>query len=227
MASLPYLLVLVVLADARSCNEAKCASLVSKCLLIEACKCECADAAAGANDIAIGGATARNCSCARNCYQCLDALFADCCDCVNMCPQSSDDDDEEDVEQTSQVGDLPTPFPDLFDVLTQDEDPTLRWTSAVHPETANNNCTVVFMSQCTSMTKCRHSCQSMGSSKFRWFHDGCCQCIGADCLGFGVSASRCFDCSSSASLADGTAERRRQSVAAKKSAAVLYGRDGD
>lgn len=56
------------------------------------------------------------------------------------------------------------------------------------------NCTVAFMSQCLSWNKCKNNCQSMGASSYRWFHDGCCECVGSTCLNYGVNESRCKGC---------------------------------
>ena len=57
------------------------------------------------------------------------------------------------------------------------------------------NCTVAYMSQCMPMNKCKNSCHSMGASYFRWFHDGCCECIGRTCINYGIDESRCKTCS--------------------------------
>ncbi len=56
----------------------------------------------------------------------------------------------------------------------------------IDPDTQAQNCTVAYMAECMSMNKCRKSCDSMGSARFRWFHEyGCCECIGSTCLDFG------------------------------------------
>lgn len=55
-------------------------------------------------------------------------------------------------------------------------------------------CTVAYMAQCLSMNKCRSSCASMGSTTFRWFHDGCCECVGQYCNEFGLDKSNCTAC---------------------------------
>ena len=83
------------------------------------------------------------------------------------------------------------------------------------------NCTVAYMGQCMSWNKCKASCTSMGSSSYRWssaadiyisqtqqkivafsqknilrwFHDGCCECVGSSCQArpenqFGIDQSR-------------------------------------
>merc|ERR1719319_1720193 len=55
------------------------------------------------------------------------------------------------------------------------------------------------MGQCMSWNKCKASCTSMGSSSYRWFHDGCCECVGSECQArtenmFGIDQSRCEEC---------------------------------
>lgn len=56
---------LVGFYTASACNEAVCASIVSKCMLTQSCKCEL-----------------RNCTCCKECFNCLDYLYAECCSCV-------------------------------------------------------------------------------------------------------------------------------------------------
>lgn len=48
-----------------ACNEAVCASIVSKCLITQSCKCDLA-----------------NCSCCKECFSCLSNLYSECCSCV-------------------------------------------------------------------------------------------------------------------------------------------------
>ena len=36
----------------------------------------------------------------------------------------------------------------------------------------------------------------MGATSARWFTDGCCQCVGHDCIPYGINESRCTGCSS-------------------------------
>ena len=60
--------------------------------------------------------------------------------------------------------------------------------------TVTVNCSVAYMSQCMSWNKCKTSCQSMGASSYRWFHDGCCECVGSQCINYGINQSRCEDC---------------------------------
>lgn len=60
--------------------------------------------------------------------------------------------------------------------------------------TAVRNCTVLYLDQCTSWNKCRQTCQKTGATSYRWFHDGCCECVGAYCLNYGINESRCTQC---------------------------------
>lgn len=50
------------------------------------------------------------------------------------------------------------------------------------------------MQDCMSWNKCNAVCQSMGSTSYRWFHDGCCECIGHMCINYGINESRCPRC---------------------------------
>ncbi|GIY76100.1 protein twisted gastrulation [Caerostris extrusa] len=192
-----------VALSGRSCNEAVCASIVSKCMLTQSCKCD-----------------AKNISCSKDCFYCLDFLYSECCSCVEMCPKRNETDNY--LNMKSHVEDLPEPFPDLFSVLTEEKDSLLRWTSYTFPveisfisldkdvkfvatktgdsnggtqmEPSAVNCTVAYMSQCMPWNKCKDSCTSMGASSYRWFHDGCCECVGSTCVNYGINESRCLDC---------------------------------
>jgi len=62
------------------------------------------------------------------------------------------------------------------------------------PNQITVNCTVAYMGQCMSWNKCKASCTSMGASSYRWFHDGCCECVGSQCINYGINQSRCEDC---------------------------------
>ncbi|KAM8710755.1 hypothetical protein ACLKA7_017391 [Drosophila subpalustris] len=56
------------------------------------------------------------------------------------------------------------------------------------------NCTVLYLDQCTSWNKCRRTCHKTGAASYRWFHDGCCECIGGFCSNYGINESRCSHC---------------------------------
>lgn len=187
------------------CNEQVCASLVSKCQLIKSCDCDMSNKS--------------NCTCCNNCQLCLAQLYSECCSCVEMCPHP---DPEDSIFKTSAIEVMPDPIPELFNVLTEEEDYLQRWTTHKYPvyfeslysKTTNTkdtdhdfsnrgpglshsliNCTVAFMSKCMSMGKCKQSCKSMGAAKYRWFHnEGCCQCIGDTCIDYGLNEPMCLLC---------------------------------
>ncbi|XP_052818582.1 twisted gastrulation protein homolog 1-A-like [Mya arenaria] len=187
-----------------ACNQRLCPSLVSKCQLLKACDCDMTDK--------------KNCSCCHNCQLCLSQLYSECCSCVEMCPTPKAEDT---IGNTNTIEELPDPIPELFSVLTDEEDSEKRWTIHSYPvyyeslytRFANNeknkdnahahdvplshsiNCTVAFMSKCMSAHKCKMSCQSMGAAKYRWtHHEGCCQCIGDTCIDYGYNKPLCLQC---------------------------------
>ncbi|KAJ3660483.1 hypothetical protein Zmor_004931 [Zophobas morio] len=198
---------LLIIQQIHTCNEAVCGSIVSKCLLTQSCKCDL-----------------KNCTCCKDCFSCLSYLYDECCSCVDMCPKSHEI-NESPLSKKSHVEDFMEPVPGLFDVLTQYPDPEMRWNSTtfpididashygtkreikIHMQSAEQevapiksniitlNCTVAFLKGCMNWVKCKTSCQTMGSSSYRWFHDGCCECIGQNCINYGINESRCRECS--------------------------------
>jgi hypothetical protein len=153
-------------------------------------------------------------------------LYTECCTCVEICPKANETDNV--LSAKSHVEEFPEGSPDLFNVLTEEKDRLLRWTSYTFPvqvsfitsggsvpkeikfdagtrittkgdgvdqeEDVQVNCTVAYMSQCMSWNKCKSSCRSMGASAYRWFHDGCCECVGANCVNYGINESKCLQC---------------------------------
>ncbi|CAK6965587.1 twisted gastrulation protein homolog 1-A [Scomber scombrus] len=61
-------------------------------------------------------------------------------------------------------------------------------------DTQENMCTVVYFDDCVSIRQCKLYCESMGGSKYRWFHNACCQCIGPECVDYGSKAVKCMNC---------------------------------
>ncbi|KAF5269541.1 hypothetical protein FQA39_LY08730 [Lamprigera yunnana] len=211
---LTLLVIFILSLPVDSCNEAVCGSVVSKCLLTQSCRCDL-----------------KNCTCCKECYSCLGQLYSECCSCVDMCPKPADAGGTS-LSTKSHVEEFAEKVSGLFQVLTEDPDPQNRWTSftyaidldatlfapkkeiklhmqSVEQEVApikvnvtTLNCTVAFMSQCMSWTKCRSSCQSMGASSYRWFHDGCCECVGDTCINYGINDSRCRKCSLKDEISD-------------------------
>lgn len=55
-------------------------------------------------------------------------------------------------------------------------------------------CSVTYFDQCLSLHQCVQSCDQMGASSFRWFHNGCCECAGASCINYGNMYPNCTEC---------------------------------
>ncbi|KAJ8682118.1 hypothetical protein QAD02_017910 [Eretmocerus hayati] len=204
-------LVMIILLDQPgfgiACNEAECASVVSKCMLTQSCKCDLV-----------------NCSCCTECSNCLAKQFIECCSCVDLCPPPNKTDNP--LSKKSHVEEFNEPVPGLFQALTAEPDPHERWISYTYPididpglfspkqeketkyqmlsELAEKNelkpnvltlnCTVAYMASCSSWNKCKQACQSMGAASYRWFHDGCCECVGNTCINYGINEPRCLHC---------------------------------
>jgi len=58
----------ILIPQSIACNDAVCASLVSKCLLLKSCECDMSNRS--------------NCTCCVDCHRCLARLYTDCCSCV-------------------------------------------------------------------------------------------------------------------------------------------------
>ncbi len=58
------------------------------------------------------------------------------------------------------------------------------------------NCTVAYIAECMSLSKCLDTCRGVGASGYRFFPDGCCQCFGSTCKDNGVDKTQCSKCPS-------------------------------
>ncbi|MEE6464477.1 hypothetical protein FKM82_006270, partial [Ascaphus truei] len=63
-----------------------------------------------------------------------------------------------------------------------------------HSSEKEHMCTVVYFDDCMSIHQCKVSCESMGASKYRWFHNACCECIGPECIDYGSKTVKCMNC---------------------------------
>ncbi|KAH8302265.1 hypothetical protein KR044_004551 [Drosophila immigrans] len=85
----------------------------------------------------------------------------------------------------------------LFEALTASPNDgyTYNWQVFTFPaDNIARNCTVLYLEQCTSWNKCRQTCYKTGATSYRWFHDGCCECVGGYCPSYGINESRCSQC---------------------------------
>ncbi|XP_017029639.1 protein twisted gastrulation [Drosophila kikkawai] len=72
---------------------------------------------------------------------------------------------------------------------------TCHWSVDTFPvdDELKLNCTVLYLDQCTSWNRCRQTCLKAGATSYRWFFDGCCECVGENCAN-GINESRCRLC---------------------------------
>lgn len=122
LSALTVLLLIISVHLSYSCNEQVCASIVSKCMLTQSCKCD-----------------SKNYSCCTECFKCLGHLQLECCSCLGkfkqkitnfsshvecydllleMCPKPTE---TRNVSRQSHVEDLEG-IPGLFKALTEEED---------------------------------------------------------------------------------------------------------
>ena len=120
-SSLQYIMLFVLfllgsIQLTNACNEAICASIVSKCTLLKSCECEI---------------TADGCPCCKTCFMCLDYLQTDCCSCVGLCPRPNNTSII--TPQKSKIMDFPEAVPSLWNALTEGDDDNDRWTLSKYP----------------------------------------------------------------------------------------------
>uniref|UniRef100_A0A914WWY6 Protein twisted gastrulation n=2 Tax=Plectus sambesii TaxID=2011161 RepID=A0A914WWY6_9BILA len=201
-----------VTGELGECPEAFCGPRVSKCMLIKSCNCSMTP-----QDI-----KNKNCTCCKDCIQCLGDLFSECCSCVGLCRPAKGIDPRLAMHSYVSMLKQDEDMLDLFDEFANAQDPekTSSWTTHTFPtlddpffykdrsnnktdkeiqETllktfGNSNCTVVYMNECLSHKKCHTACLAMGASSFRWFHTGCCECVGSECLSYGSRENKCRLC---------------------------------
>ncbi|VDN03476.1 unnamed protein product [Thelazia callipaeda] len=102
------------------------------------------------------------------------------------------DQDDEDiivfdkVALVNKVGSTYT-FPALSEHSFDRRSQNIKILERTHSEV---NCTVVYLDKCMSHKQCSRQCLILGASMLRWFHTGCCECIGHTCLPYGSTAAR-------------------------------------
>ncbi|KAG8014316.1 Twisted gastrulation protein-like protein 1, partial [Nibea albiflora] len=136
-----------------------------------------------------------NCSCCKECMLCLGNLWEECCDCVGdlegdqRTKMAEARGDEEELSHHENL----VSFLESLD--NQHQNVSVPGNS-IHAsyDTQENMCTVVYFDDCVSIRQCKQYCESMGGSKYRWFHNACCQCIGPECVDYGSKAVKCMNC---------------------------------
>lgn len=98
----------------------------------------------------------------------------------------------------STVAALVDPIPQgLWRAITEGEDKAGRWhLYTFGQENARQFCDVLYLSECVAEEKCEEACRSRGAGKYRWFPNGCCECVDQECQGYGSQDTRCKICDS-------------------------------
>ncbi len=93
------------------------------------------------------------------------------------------------------VGRFDAPVFPLWQAVTRGDDAGGRWRRHTFEEPPDDRpCSVVYHGQCVAEEKCEALCRSAGAGKYRWFPNGCCECVGEECRGYGAEEIRCNVC---------------------------------
>ncbi|XP_067107599.1 twisted gastrulation protein homolog 1-A-like [Osmerus mordax] len=210
---LPLLLFLTGLSQTSCCNKALCASDVSKCLIQELCQCrpaegncscckecmlclghlweECCDCVGMCNPKNYSDSPPTSKSTVEELYRPIPSLFRALTEGeapINMMVVSFP------VSEELAYHENLVSFLETMD--DQHNNVSLPGNS-IHASYDNNHgnmCTVVYFDECVSIRECKQYCEAMGGSKYRWFHNACCQCIGPECVDYGSRSVRCPNC---------------------------------
>ena len=92
-----------------------------------------------------------------------------------------------------------TSMGELEDVWTIERGPIVgnienKKSNSINPAIEQTNCTMAFITDCVDSHKCESACVAMGASGYKWFHIGCCECVGKSCINYGISEPKCKKC---------------------------------
>ncbi|XP_053947688.1 protein twisted gastrulation [Anastrepha ludens] len=193
------------------CNEYVCGSIVSKCLLTQSCQCNLSNATCLHECLkCLGNMYEECCACLDMCPKVKDifnsavprsqyGLFEGL---PELFETLTEDDDNWNVIRFAMPSSVRRHYGAGFGVsfasIVSDGDAIDRQASLqkLHTSAAGTqvNCTVIYLNDCKTYHKCAQDCENMGASSYRWFHDGCCECVGANCINYGINESRCSAC---------------------------------
>lgn len=210
------LMLLIFSQNAIACNEEVCAGIVSKCMLTDSCNCDLKECECCKECFkCLSYLYSECCSCVDMCpttnstsnvlskkshveeLESIPGLFKALTEDIGVSHDDDEDDDEWSVFTFPIDADavLYDGKRDSSDVKLSVPEQELDTSTEVQEFVSGTvNCTVVFLMQCLSWNKCKANCQSMGAMSYRWFHDGCCECVGSTCLNYGINDNRCGSC---------------------------------
>ncbi|XP_072013736.1 twisted gastrulation protein homolog 1-A-like [Amphiura filiformis] len=199
-----------------ACNEHVCASDVSKCQLLGSCSCDMKNCSCCGNCTrCLGGLWSECCSCMGLCPRrnhsnqgsSKHSTVANLMQIPSLFDALTETDniidprikwnvfrithEEEDVKHYRPA----SPAVDKYSGKKTGIDTVDAANSTVAEDDVDEAaCVIVYMDECLSLDKCELACTSMGATRQRWFHDGCCECVGHTCMAYGKPVSQCKRC---------------------------------
>ncbi|XP_075069396.1 twisted gastrulation protein homolog 1 isoform X1 [Mixophyes fleayi] len=200
----------------RCCNKALCASDVSKCLIQELCQCrptdgncscckecmlclgtlwdECCDCVGMCNPRNYSDTPPTSKSTVEELHEPIPSLFRALTEGESLNQLNWNIVSFPVVEELSHHENLVS----FLDTVNQQQHQNVSVPqSGVHVSHTGEKehmCTVVYFDDCMSIHQCKVSCESMGASKYRWFHNACCECVGPECIDYGSKTVKCMNC---------------------------------
>lgn len=213
---LVFFLSLWIITQVNSCNKDNCSSIVSKCLLIKTCNCTPNNCPCLNEFLRCLGEKY-----SKQCCSCVDFCSKSSSKPRNVLSKKSHVEEFSGLPELFNVLITLKPEGMEWDIVTYEtnledgaKDSKLNLENGMkyYVDSKNSNeyqdledaaferqitkvnCSVIYIASCISWNKCRQSCQSFGASSYRWFHDGCCECVGETCINYGLNESRCRHC---------------------------------
>ncbi|MGH0134073.1 UNVERIFIED_CONTAM: hypothetical protein FKN15_054470 [Acipenser sinensis] len=213
-ATAVFLLLLLGLSLTGACNKALCASDVSKCLIQELCQCrptdgncscckecmlclgtlwdECCDCVGMCNPRNYSDTPPTSKSTVEELHEPIPSLFRALTEGETQLNWNIVSFPV--AEELSHHENLVSFLETLDEAQSQNASVPGNSIHARYDSDKDHMCTVVYFDDCMSIHQCKVSCESMGASKYRWFHNACCECIGPECIDYGSKSVKCMNC---------------------------------
>lgn len=213
-ATAVFLLLLSGLSLTGACNKALCASDVSKCLIQELCQCrptdgncscckecmlclgtlwdECCDCVGMCNPKNYSDTPPTSKSTVEELHEPIPSLFRALTEGETQLNWNIVSFPV--AEELSHHENLVSFLETLDEAQSQNVSVPGNSIHARYDSDKDHMCTVVYFDDCMSIHQCKVSCESMGASKYRWFHNACCECIGPECIDYGSKSVKCMNC---------------------------------
>lgn len=198
------------------CNKALCASDVSKCLIQELCQCrptdgncscckecmlclgtlwdECCDCVGMCNPRNYSDTPPTSKSTVEELHDPIPSLFRALTEVDGIKQLNWNIVSFPAVEELSHHENLVSFLDSVNQPQHQNVSVPQNGAHVVHSNDKEHMCTVVYFDDCMSIHQCKNSCTSMGASKYRWFHNACCECVGPECIDYGSKTVKCMNC---------------------------------